>query len=160
MQASNLLTKVLYSQYSRTFNFLITRLLSNLFLLLNRCKILLCTNFKKMYSLYGYNLVQNLQQSRASMIISFNSSAAKWQMHFNLITLKIVMDQVPKFDLPIPTNKYLNNPFIHFWPYIWLFSKVQCLKSYLLLFEENFGKLKNVLDMLIVSNLEDDIFRF
>ena len=97
MNASHqFITKVLYSQYSRTFNFLITRLLSNLFLLLNRFKILLCTNFKKMYSLYGYNLVQNLQQSRASMIISFNSSAAKWQMHFNLITLKIVMDQVPK----------------------------------------------------------------
>ena len=94
-----------------------------------------------MYSLYGYNLVQNLQQSRASMIISFNSSAAKWQMHFNLITLKIVMGQVPE---------------------IWFAntSKVQCLKSYLLLFEENFGKLKNVLDMLIVSNLENDIFRF
>ena len=132
MQAINLLTKVLYSQYSRTFNFLITRLLSNLFLLLNRCKILLCTNFKKMYSLYGYNLVQNLQQSRASMIISFNSSAAKWQMHFNLITLKIVMDQVPKIWFANTSQKILEQAFYTF------------LAIYLIVFQSSVSKIISV----------------
>lgn len=132
MQAFNLLTKVLYSQYSRTFNFLITRLLSNLFLLLNRCKILLCTNFKKMYSLYGYNLVQNLQQSRASMIISFNSSAAKWQMHFNLITLKIVMDQVPKIWFVNTNQLILKQSFYTF------------LAIYLIVFQSSVSKIISV----------------
>ena len=132
MQAINLLTKVLYSQYSRTFNFLITRLLSNLFLLLNRCKILLCTNFKKMYSLYGYNLVQNLQQSRASMIISFNSSATKWQMHFNLITLKIVMGQVPKIWFANTSQKILEQAFYTF------------LAIYLIVFQSSVSKIISV----------------
>ena len=113
-----------------------------------------------MYSLYGYNLVQNLQQSRASMIISFNSSAAKWQMHFNLITLKIVMDQVPKIWFANTSQKILEQAFYTFLAIYLIVFQSSVSKSYLLLFEEDFGKLKDVLDMLIVSNLENDIFRF
>ena len=85
-----------------------------------------------MYSLYGYNLVQNLQQSRASMIISFNSSAAKWQMHFNLITLKIVMDQVPKIWFANTSQKILEQAFYTF------------LAIYLIVFQTSVSKIISV----------------
>ena len=85
-----------------------------------------------MYSLYGYNLVQNLQQSRASMIISFNSSATKWQMHFNLITLKIVMGQVPKIWFANTSQKILEQAFYTF------------LAIYLIVFQSSVSKIISV----------------